>query len=155
MKTVKSVFTAMALLWLLFTAICMIPISLLLTPSLSISKKYYAEWMLFFFACISAIGIFPLGFFYKILKWKEFERYLRQVSLSIDIAGNAIVGPLLNDNFITRESTHKFGVVHETISDNLGENKRDRTLTTFGKRIANLLSVFDFNHVEKSIVEDR
>ena len=155
MKTIKSVFTAMALLWLLVTVTCMIPISVLLTPSLCVSKKYYAEWILFFFACISAIGLYPLGFLYRILKWKEFERYLRQVSLSIDIAGNAILGGLLNDNFITKDSVHKFGVVHETISDNLGENERDQTLTNFGKRIANLLSVFDFNHVKKSIVEDK
>lgn len=155
MKTVKFLFTAMALLWLLVTAICMIPISLLATPSLGVSKKHYAEWILFFFACVSAIGLFPLGFLYRILRRRDFKKYLRQVSLSIDIAGNAILGALLNDNFITKESVHKFGVVQETISDNLGENERDDTLTTFGKRMVNLLSVFDFDHAIKSIIKDK
>lgn len=155
MKTVKILFTAMALLWLVIAASCMIPISLVLIPFLGISKKYYGEWILFFFASISAIGLFPLGFLYRIIKWEEFKTYLRQVSLSIDVTGNTILGALLNDNFITEKSTHKFGVVQETISDNLGENERDRTLTSFGKRFTNLLSVFDFDHARKSIVEDK
>ena len=155
MKTVKFLFTTLALLWLVVTISWMIPISLLLTPFICVSKKYYKEWILFFFASISAIGLFPLGFLYRMLKWKEFKRYLRQVSLSVDIAGNTVVGALLNDNFITKESVHKFGVVQETISDNLGENERDNTLTIFGKRVSNLLSVFDFDHARKSIVEDK
>ncbi len=155
MKTVKILFTAMALLWLVVTISCMIPISLLVTPFLCVSKKYYGEWILFFFASISAIGLYPLGFLYRIAKWSAFKNYLRQVSLSIDINGNTIMGELLNDNFITKESVHKFGVVQETISDNLGENERDRTLTPFGKRFTNLLSVFDFDHARKSIVEDK
>lgn len=154
MKTVKAVCTAMALLWLIITVSCLLPISLLATPFLYVSKKYYAEWMLFFFASISAIGIYPIGFLYRIIKRKGFEKYLRQVSLSIDISGNSIVGELLNDNFITEKSVHKFGVVRETISDNLGENERDNTLTTFGKRMTNLLSVIDFDHAKKSIIED-
>ncbi len=155
MKTVRFLFTTLALLWLVVTISWMIPISLLLIPFLCVSKKYYKEWILFFFASISAIGLFPLGFLYRMLKWKEFKRYLRQVSLSVDITGNTVIGALLNDNFITKESVHKFGVVQETISDNLGENERDDTLTMFGKRVSNLLSVFDFDHARKSIVEDK
>ncbi|WP_299683454.1 hypothetical protein [uncultured Dokdonia sp.] len=155
MKTVKVLFTTMALLWLVITVSFMIPVILGLTPFLLISKKYYGEWILFFFAIISAIGIYPLGFLYRVAKWKSFKSYLRQVSLSIDVTGNIVVGELLNDNFITDASTHRFGVVQETISDNLGENERDETLTSFGKRFSNLLSVFDFDHAKKSIVEDK
>ncbi|WP_299212756.1 hypothetical protein [uncultured Dokdonia sp.] len=154
MKTAKVLFTAMALLWLIVTVSCLIPISLLLMPFLYVSKKYYTEWILFFFASISAIGIYPIGFLYRIVKWKGFKKYLRQLSLSIDISGNSIAGDLLNDNFITKESVHKFGVVRETISDNLGENERDNTLTSFGRRVTILLSVFDFDHARKSIIED-
>ncbi len=77
------------------------------------------------------------------------------MSLNIDITGNIIVGELLNDNFITEASSHKFGATQETISDNLGENERDETLTSFGKRFSNLLSVFDLDHAKKSIVEDK
>ena len=154
MKTVKVLFTTMALLWLVITVSFMIPVSLGLTPFLLISKKYYGEWILFFFAIISAIGIYPLGFLYRIVKWESFKSYLRKVSLTIDITGNIVVGELLNDNFITEASAHKFGVHQETISDNLGENERDETLTSFGKRFSNLLSVFDFDHAKKSIVED-
>ena len=65
-----------------------------------------------------------------------------------------VAGALLNDNFITSTSVHKFGVVQETISDNLGENERDNTLSVFGKRFTNLLGVIDFDHAKKSIVED-
>jgi len=155
MKTVKVLFTTMALLWLVVTVSFMIPVILGLTPFLLISKKYYGEWILFFFAIISAVGIYPLGFLYRIVKWKSFKSYLRKVSLNIDIAGNIVVGELLNDNFITDASTHRFGVTQETISDNLGENERDETLTSFGKRFSNLLSVFDFDHARKSIVEDK
>ena len=155
MKTVKVLFTAMALLWLVVTVSCMIPIALGLSPLLLVSKKYYAEWILFFFAVISAIGIYPIGFVYRIAKWESFKEYLRKVSVSVDITGNIVVGELLNDNFITEASVHKFGAIQETISDNLGENERDETLTKFGKRFSNLLSVFDFNHARKSIVEDK
>ena len=155
MKTVKVLFTAMALLWLVVTVSCMIPIALGLCPLLLVSKKYYAEWILFFFAVISAIGIYPIGFVYRIAKWESFKEYLRKVSVSVDITGNIVVGELLNDNFITEASVHKFGAIQETISDNLGENERDETLTKFGKRFSNLLSVFDFNHARKSIVEDK
>ena len=154
MKTVKVLFTTMALLWLFVTVCCMIPVCLGLSPIVFISKKNYAEWILFFFAVISAIGIYPIGFIYRIAKWQSFKEYLRKVNISVDITGNIIAGELLNDNFITDMSVHKFGANQETISDNLGENERDKTLTTFGKRFSNLLNVFDFNHAKKSIVED-
>ena len=154
MKTVKYLFTAMASLWLLVTILIMLPIAVLLLGILFVSKKHYAEWILFLFASISAIGLYPIGFLYQIVKWKNFLNYLRQLSLSIDISGNIIIGELLNDNFITSTSNHKFGAIHETISDNLGENERDNTLSVFGKRFTNLLSVIDFNHAQKSIVED-
>jgi len=155
MKTVKFIFTVMALLWLLLTTLVMLPITIVLLLVLLKSKKHYAEWVLFLFASIAALGIYPISFCYRIIKWKGFINYLRQLSLSIDISGNIVAGELLNDNFITKKSKHKFGVVQETISDNLGENERDETLSIFGKRFTNLLGVIDFNHAQKSIVDDK
>ncbi|MFH6995530.1 hypothetical protein [Flavobacterium sp. FlaQc-48] len=154
MKIVKFIFTAIALLWLLFTILTMIPIAALLTLTLFISKKHYTEWILFLFASICSLGIYPICFIYAAIKWKGFLSYLRKLSLSIDISGNMVAGALLNDNFIIASSTNKFGVVQETISDNLGENERDNTLSVFGKRFTNLLGVIDFDHAQKSIVED-
>lgn len=154
MKIVKFIFTAIALLWLLFTILTMIPIAALLALTLFISKKHYTEWILFLFASICSLGIYPICFIYAAIKWKGFLSYLRKLSLSIDISGNMVAGALLNDNFIIASSTNKFGVVQETISDNLGENERDNTLSVFGKRFTNLLGVIDFDHAQKSIVED-
>lgn len=154
MKSVKFIFTASALLWLLITILTMIPLAALLLPTLLISKKHYTEWILFLFASICSLGIYPICFVYAVIKWKGFLNYLRKLSLSIDITGNTIAGALLNDNFIIASSTNKFGIVQETVSDNLGENERDNTLSVFGKRFTNLLGVIDFNHAQKSIVED-
>jgi hypothetical protein len=154
MKIVKFIFTASTLLWLLITILTMIPLAALLLPTLFISKKHYTEWILFLFASICSLGIYPICFVYAIIKWKNFLTYLRKLSLTIDITGNTIAGALLNDNFIIASSTNKFGIVQETISDNLGENERDNTLSVFGKRFTNLLGVIDFNHAQKSIVED-
>ncbi|MNL14013.1 hypothetical protein D3C87_1349390 [compost metagenome] len=154
MKIVKFIFTASALLWLLITILTMTAVVALLLPTLLISKKHYTEWILFLFASICSLGIYPICFVYAVIKWKGFLIYLRKLSLSIDITGNTIAGALLNDNFIIASSTNKFGVVQETISDNLGENERDNTLSVFGKRFTNLLGVIDFDHAQKSIVED-
>ncbi|MCV9926346.1 hypothetical protein OIU83_01680 [Flavobacterium sp. LS1R49] len=153
-KIVKFIFTASALLWLLITILIMIPIATLLLPTLFISKKHYTEWILFLFALICSLGVYPICFMYAVIKWNGFLSYLRKLSLSIDITGNMVAGALLNDNFIIASSTNRFGVVQETISDNLGENERDNTLSIFGKRFTNLLGVIDFDHAQKSIVED-
>ena len=150
MKIVKFIFTASALLWLLITILTMIPLAALLLPTLLISKKHYTEWILFLFASICSLGIYPICFVYAVIKWKGFLNYLRKLSLSIDITGNTIAGALLNDNFIIASST----VVQETISDNLGENERDNTLSVFGKRFTSLLGLIDFDHAQKSIVEN-
>ena len=154
MKTIKYIFTVLAVIWLIVTTGIMIPVVILLFPLLFISKRHFSEWLLFSFAIISALGIYPIGFIYQIIKWKGFLIYLRKLNLSIDISGNMIAGALLNDNFINKDSKHPFGFIQETISDNLGENERDNTLSTFGKRFTNLLSVIDFNHAKKSIIED-
>jgi len=154
MKIVKFIFTASALLWLLITILTMMPFATLLLPILFISKKHYTEWTLFLFALICSLGIYPICFAYAAIKWNGFLSYLRKLSLSIDIGGNIVGGALLNDNFIIASSTNQFGVIRETISDNLGENERDDTLSVFGKRFTNLLGVIDFDHAKKSIVED-
>lgn len=154
MKIVKFIFTASALLWLVITILIMALIAALLFPIFFISKKHYTEWILFLFALICSLGMYPICFIYAILKWKGFLIYLRKLSLSLDIVGNMVAGALLNDNFIIASSKNKFGAVYETISDNLGENERDKTLSVFGKRFKNLLSVIDFDHAQKSIVKD-
>lgn len=154
MKIVKIIFTALALLWLSITILAMIPLTILLLPTLFISKKHYTEWTLFLFALICSLGIYPICFVYSVTKWKGFLSYLRKLSLSIDITGNIVGGALLNDNFIIASSTNQFGVIRETISDNLGENESDNTLSDFGKRFTNLLGVIDFDHAKNSIIED-
>lgn len=153
-RIIKTIFTILALLWLLISAVLTIVIALLLLPVILASKSYYLELLLLNIAIVTALGIYPLGFMYQIITQKNNHQYLRKLSLAIDVHGNTIASSLLNDHFITKQSTHQFGVFYETISDNLGENEKSQTLTPFGQRFANFLSVIDLNHAQKSIVPD-
>lgn len=153
-RIIKTIFASLALLWLLVTTALTIVIALLLLPVIIASKSYYIELLLLHIALITALGIYPLGFMYQIITQKNNKQYLRKISLALDVHGNTIASSLLNDHFITKQSTHQFGAFYETISDNLGENEKNQTLTPFGQRFANFLSVIDLNHAQKSIVPD-
>ena len=77
-------------------------------------------------------------------------KLLGDLALSIDMAGNVLLRRPMNAWLITEEG-YKFGNRKETISSALGKNKRDETLTPFGRGIANLLDFIDENHCLKSI----
>ena len=76
--------------------------------------------------------------------------YFLLVAVSVDQAGNTFCAELFNDVMIA-PSGHPFGDPDETISSVLGKNKRDNTLTGFGRGLSWLLDALDPNHVTKSI----
>jgi hypothetical protein len=154
MKTLKFIFTALAKLWLLITTLTIIPIAVMVLPTHFISKKQYTEWILFLFASICSLGICPLCFIYAIIKWKGLLGYLRKLSLNQDIGLNTTAGTLPNSHFSIASAINKFTIARETITDNFRKNERDHTLSILGKRLTNCFRVIDFNHFQKSIVQD-
>ena len=79
-------------------------------------------------------GIGALCFRMKLITalWRVGDYFL-SIGYTIDQSGNAFCGELFNDAMITPKSKCHFGNPDETISSVLGKNKRDKTLTKFGK----------------------
>lgn len=105
---------------------------------------------------ISPIGVvyafFRLMIKNTISKWfNYFNALFMKIAISIDQLGGVILSPLFNDIFINKKSDHLFGDPDETISSVLGKNKRDKTLTIFGKGICEILDFLDKDHCIKSI----
>jgi hypothetical protein len=117
-------------------------------------------FILFFVAILLAVVIIPIGFVYAILFamvrfngvlfFKMMDRMLYLIAYSIDQLGNVVCSSLFNDLLITKEGC-KFGHPDETISSVLGRNKKKRTLSKLGKKIACILNKIDPGHVEKAI----
>lgn len=98
----------------------------------------------------------PLGLIYGSLHSlftrgiKGMGEYFLQIAVSIDQLGNVLMQHLLNLLWI-RPGGYPFGNRDETISSALGRNKRDGTLTPFGKWIDGVLDRIDPNHSLNSI----
>ncbi len=99
-------------------------------------------------------GVFGLvfGIFYSLFKKgvTGLGEYLLQVAISIDQLGNVLMQHLLNLLWI-KPGGYAFGNRDETISSALGRNKRNGTLSGFGRGIDALLDVIDPNHSLNSI----
>ena len=99
-------------------------------------------------------GIFGLvyGIFYSLFTkgFRGLGAFLLQIAVSIDQLGNVMMQHLLNLLWI-RPGGYAFGNRDETISSALGRNKRNGTLTGFGKGIDALLDFIDPNHSLNSI----
>ena len=80
--------------------------------------------------------------------------YLKNLAISVDMLGNVLLSPMWNALLIKDLSIHPFGNPYETISDNLGENKKANNLTRTGMWLANVLHKLDTDHVERSIRPD-
>lgn len=92
---------------------------------------------------------------YKTWKKEGFDgvnEYFFKKAISLDQFGNVWAKELFNDTMILNDG-YKFGKEDETISSVLGKNKRQNTLSVFGKMLANLLDAIDDNHCIKSIEE--
>lgn len=98
----------------------------------------------------------PLGFLYGVVHslltrgFRGLGEYLLQLAVSIDQLGNVLMQHLLNLLW-KKPGGYPFGNRDETISSALGRNKREGTLTAFGRAIDALLDRIDPNHSLNSI----
>jgi 8-oxo-dGTP pyrophosphatase MutT (NUDIX family) len=112
--------------------------------------------LLFLISIVLLVITGPLGliygFFHSLFRRgvKGVGEYFLQIAISIDQLGNVLMQHLLNLLWI-RPGGYAFGNRDETISSALGRNKRDGTLTVFGKWIDALLDRIDANHSLNSI----
>lgn len=98
--------------------------------------------------------LLPLTIFNYIVvvgaKDKTSEGYFRSTAINIDRFANREFRTTWNKYLRTPEG-YEFGNPEETISSALGKNKRDGTLSKWGKRLDWLLDKIDKNHSIKSI----
>lgn len=112
--------------------------------------------LLFLISIVLLVFTGPLGLLYGVLHsmarkgFTGLGEYLLQVAISIDQLGNVLMQHLLNGLWI-RQGGYPFGNRDETISSALGRNKRNGTLTAFGRAIDALLDRIDPNHSLNSI----
>lgn len=112
--------------------------------------------LLFAISIVLLVVTGPLGFLYGIFHstfkkgFRGLGEYLLQVAISIDQLGNVMMQHLLNGLWV-RRGGYPFGNRDETISSALGRNKRNGTLTAFGRAIDALLDRIDPNHSLNSI----
>ncbi|MDM9630979.1 NUDIX hydrolase [Robiginitalea aurantiaca] len=99
-------------------------------------------------------GFFGLiyGIFYTLIKrgFRGLGEFLLQIAISIDQLGNVLMQHLLNLLWI-KKGGYAFGNRDETISSALGRNKRNDTLSGFGKAVDAFLDWIDPNHSLNSI----
>ena len=88
----------------------------------------------------------------KIIRGKATDSYFFECAIAVDVLGNIMGQHLWNSIFIADEG-YQFGKRGETMSSVLGKNKRDNTLITLGKTLANILDTFQKNHCLISIIE--
>ena len=112
---------------------------------------------------ILAIGLslllLPFGIIYTTVKyiinprnvWGNFTDFMLKWALSIDGLGNVMLASLLNDLMITKDGYH-FGNWHETISQVLGDNLLNGTLTKQGHFLSRVLDkIFETNHCDNAM----
>tara|TARA_R110001632_G_scaffold125931_3_gene239427 strand:- start:1747 stop:2100 length:354 start_codon:yes stop_codon:yes gene_type:complete len=111
-------------------------------------------FILLIIAILMSVILFPLGWLYSLFTFKlsirKLSGYFKAIAISIDQLGNVVMANLMNDTLI-KDNGHKFGDPDETISMVLGLNKREKSLTNMGIRIADILNKIEKDHVEKAI----
>ncbi len=113
--------------------------------------------LLFLISILLLVVTGPLGFVYGLLHslftrgLKGMGEYLLQIAISIDQLGNVLMQHLLNLLWIQPGGGYPFGNRDETISSALGRNKRNGTLSMFGRWMDALLDRIDPNHSLNSI----
>ncbi len=116
------------------------------------------NFILVILAKVLYLTVEPINFIYVIFvkkkfTWKRLNGYFREEAVAIDRFGNSQYRSLFNDLFVAENGYHH-GNINETISSVLGKNQRDKTLTNFGRLIANTLDIIDKDHCLKSINEN-
>lgn len=99
--------------------------------------------ILFITAIILYVILFPVSVGYVI--FKALFKYLDKVSISIDMSGNVLLAPILNDF-----AGDEFGKKGETVSYVLGKNEHYETLKPLGVFLVKLLNLIDKDHCKKA-----
>ena len=111
-------------------------------------------FILLVIAVLMSVILYPIGWFYSLIKFKlSFKKlgsWLYVIAISVDQLGNVVMSTLFNDILIKKYG-YEFGHEDLTVSAVLGVNKKMGTLTKLGKFIADLLNKIDPDHVEKAI----
>lgn len=118
--------------------------------------------ILFVVAVLLGVILLPIGLFYSLLYRLVFNTrannklsdYLYSCSLAIDQLGNVFCSDLFNTLLIHNSCTIPFGDPDQTISAVLGYAQRDKSLTTLGEIVCNLLDAIDPNHCHKAMLAD-
>lgn len=113
-----------------------------------------AVW--FIVAWILGIIFFPFCILWSIIEGfvghrpitglKKADRKLLFLAIAFDKYGNVVCGEMLNRYFITAHSTHLFGNIEETISEVIGYNLLNGTLSPLGHALNSFLNIFEENH---------
>jgi len=111
-------------------------------------------FVLLVIAILMSVILYPIGWFYSLIKFKLSFKKLGSwwyvIAISVDQLGNVVMSTLFNDILIKKYG-YEFGHEDLTVSAVLGVNKKMGTLTKLGKFIADLLNKIDPDHVEKAI----
>lgn len=83
------------------------------------------------------------------IKQKRLGAYFKEWARGIDILGNKMLEPALNE-VMKEENGEEFGG-DTTISHDMAKNKVKGTDTKFAKRIEKILNFVDNNHLEKTL----
>ncbi len=112
--------------------------------------------LLFLISIILMLLTGPLGLIYGFIHslftrgFTGIGEFLLKIAISVDQLGNVIMQHLLNLLWV-KKGGYKFGNRDETISSALGKNKKNNTLTGFGKAIDKILDIIDADHSLNSI----
>jgi len=117
---------------------------------------------LFVIAILLGVIFLPIGLLYSMLYRVVFTTrsnakasdYFHTCALAIDQLGNVFCSDLFNSTLIYVTATHPFGDADQTISAVLGYAQEEKTLTTLGHALANLLDAIDPNHCNKAMIAD-
>ena len=98
------------------------------------------------------IGIIYSIFYHLINKFffKKIHIYFLEIAIGIDQLGNIIMQHLFN-HLLIKKNGYKFGLKYETISNVLGKNELQKTLSYWGILLNNLLNKMDSNHSLNSV----
>ena len=105
--------------------------------------------ILFIIATILWIPMTLINWIVVAFKYGLSNEYFKNTAIDIDRFGNHNFRTFLN--WSMQKNGYEFGNISETISSALGKNKRDGTLSKFGKIICAILDFIDKDHCIKSI----
>ena len=109
-------------------------------------------WVLTILFYVLSIVFYALTFRFKkvVRQHQRMESRCKSFSISGDQFGGVMIALFANKTLIKEDSPEKFGNPKETISDNLGDNKKITDVEPLGDKIAKGLNKIDKNHVEKA-----